>query len=254
MDIPHHMVRQAVNKITFNSQKTRNNALIPLRGTFALAFDDEIIDDIPTKRIKNNKPQTPMPDPYTEQETEAILEQFRLAGQCNREIMFYWYYVMAFYTGCRPSELLALQWKDIDIDNQIIHIEKGIVGGRLRKSTKTSQSRIVYMHPKVKVALEALKNYKNAEYIFTWDNGKRWANYNCCRRRFEKMSKLAKVRYRKAYNCRHTYATIMLMNGVNPAFASNQLGHSMVMLLRIYSKWINGKQSIEEMKKLESKL
>lgn len=253
-DISATMVRQAVNKFEFSSQKTRNNTLIPLRGTFELAFDDEVIDDLPTKRIKNNRQQIEQPDPYSMEETEAILTQFKLAGQGSREMMFYWYYVMAFYTGCRPSELIALKWSDIDSEYYTISISKGVVNGKLKNTTKTSQARIIYMHNRVKEAITALRAYKNSDDIFTWENGERWANYNPCRRRFEKMAKLAKVRYRRAYNCRHTYATIMLMNGVNPAFASNQLGHSMVMLLRIYSKWINGKQSIEEMKKLESKL
>ncbi len=34
-------------------------------------------------------------------------------------------------------------------------------------------------------------------------------------------------RYRDMYNMRHTYATFGLMNGVNPAFMAEQLGHSL---------------------------
>jgi len=41
------------------------------------------------------------------------------------------------------------------------------------------------------------------------------------------------------YNCRHTYATICLMSGLNPAFIAQQLGHSVQMLLSTYARWIN---------------
>lgn len=249
-DITPAMLRDAINQFEFNSQKTRNNTLIPLRGTFALAFDDEVIDDMPTKRIKNKKAQTAIPDPYTPAETEKILKAFYNVGQTSRdELVFYWFYVMAFFTGCRPSELLALQWDDIEKDS--FTVSKGVVQGKLNESTKTNHARIVYLNKRSSEAVEALKTLKTSDWLFTWEDGERWANYNPARRRFEKMAKLAKVRYRTAYNCRHTYATIMLMDGVNPAFAASQLGHILQMFLRVYAKWIHGERSQAELDKLK---
>lgn len=243
------MVRDTLNQFEFASQKTRNNSLIPLRGTFSLAFDDEVIDDMPTKRIKNKKSQTVPPDPYSRSETALILRQFEKAAINREETIFYWYYVMAFYTGCRPSELVALQWTDIEESS--ISVTKGVVQGKLRETTKTSKSRIVYLNKKSKEAIEELSQHKNSDWLFSWDSGERWANYNPARRRFEEMSKLAKVRYRTAYNCRHSYATTMLMDGVNVAFAADQLGHSIQMFLRVYSKWINDERSQIELEKLK---
>ncbi len=46
------------------------------------------------------------------------------------------------------------------------------------------------------------------------------------------------ARYRPPYNCHHTYATICVMSGMNPAFISQQLGHSVQMLLTTYARWI----------------
>ena len=31
------------------------------------------------------------------------------------EILYYWYYELAFWTGCRPSELIALKESDFDL-------------------------------------------------------------------------------------------------------------------------------------------
>jgi integrase len=47
------------------------------------------------------------------------------------------------------------------------------------------------------------------------------------------------IRARRPYNCRHTYATMCLMAGMNPAFIATQLGHSVQMLLSTYARWIN---------------
>lgn len=59
------------------------------------------------------------------------------------------------------------------------------------------------------------------------------------------------ARYRPPYNCRHTYATICLMSGMNPAFISQQLGHSVQMLLPTYARWINSSSDWSELEKLK---
>lgn len=45
---------------------------------------------------------------------------------------------------------------------------------------------------------------------------------------------------------------MMLMSGLNPAFVANQLGHSLPMLMKRYARWINNKQDILEMAKLNT--
>ena len=62
------------------------------------------------------------------------------------------------------------------------------------------------------------------------------------------------MRYRPPYNTRHTYATMMLMGGMTPAFCAKQLGHSVEMFLRTYAKWIDGGQNALEMKRFEEAL
>jgi integrase len=58
----------------------------------------------------------------------------------------------------------------------------------------------------------------------------------------------------KAESTRHTYATMMLMAGVTPAFCAKQLGHSVEMFLRTYAKWIDGGQNALEKGRLEAAL
>lgn len=62
------------------------------------------------------------------------------------------------------------------------------------------------------------------------------------------------IRARRPYNCRHTYATMCLMAGMNPAFIATQLGHSVQMLLSTYARWINSSIDWGELGRLENSL
>ena len=57
---------------------------------------------------------------------------------------------------------------------------------------------------------------------------------------------------RRAYSTRHTYATVALMAGVNPAYIARQLGHKDTsMLLKHYARWIDGGDKGAERSKLD---
>jgi hypothetical protein len=62
------------------------------------------------------------------------------------------------------------------------------------------------------------------------------------------------LRARRQYNCRHTYATMCPMSGMNPAFIATQLGHSVQILLSTYARWINASTDWGELGKLEKSL
>ena len=72
------------------------------------------------------------------------------------------------------------------------------------------------------------------------------------RLRMVEAMKSCMIRHRPAYNARHTYATMLLMDGVNPVFVADQLGHSLQMLIKRYAKWIHGDKNRIEMAKLNT--
>ena len=69
--------------------------------------------------------------------------------------------------------------------------------------------------------------------------------------RLQEAMRATGIRYRPAYNTRHTYATIMLMSGLNVAFVASQLGHSLPMMMKRYARWINNEKDLIEMSKLD---
>lgn len=85
--------------------------------------------------------------------------------------------------------------------------------------------------------------------------GKPWAYEQNARKRYwEPTIKALGIRYRRPYNPRHTYATVGLMAGVNPAYMAGQLGHGTDVFFKDYASWINSKQDMSEMDKIEGKL
>jgi integrase len=55
--------------------------------------------------------------------------------------------------------------------------------------------------------------------------------------------RLAGVRYRRPYQTRHTYASMMLTAGESPMWVAQQMGHrDWGMIRRIYGRWISDAQ------------
>jgi len=85
------------------------------------------------------------------------------------------------------------------------------------------------------------------------EDGEPYITEKAQRAAFTRALKKLGIRHRPQYNTRHTYATVCLMSGMNPAFVANQLGHSVQMLLNVYSRWVNSEADARELEKLNDK-
>lgn len=246
-------LREVIAEHEFPSTKNKNDALIPMRRVFALAVDYEVIDSNPGSRIKGDKNQTLPPDPFEQNEVELIIDHL-YKNHTYAEQVYPAYFEFAFFTGLRPQEMLALRWGDIDWRLNLVRVNKVRSQGEIRNSTKTNTARDVYLTDQALHALRVMKpiTYMSDSYIFMSpryrDQG--WATEKAPRVKFQETLRKLGLRYRRAYNTRHTYATYMLMKGVNPAFAAKQMGHSVMMFFQVYSRWIDGAASEAEMAKL----
>ena len=224
------------------SGKTINNHLIVLRGVFDVAMKDGLIAKDPTAGIENLKHQSPPPDPFDGRERQRILAYM--------EAMFpdrvFNYFVLAFDTGLRPSEQIVLSWPDIDWARRKAKISKARVVGE-EKGTKTNTVREVDLSDAALAALERQKAHtfmKRPEgpVFENPETGKPWHDLQVQRRRYFVPTLTAlKIRHRDMYQTRHTFATLLLMGGVNPTYISKQLGHANTgMLFKVYGTWIEG--------------
>lgn len=235
--------------------KTRNNKVSPLRQALVLALRDGALRSNPLDGLEAAKHQKPPPDPFSRDEAEAILADMH-ERQDQRVAL---YFQLKFFTGMRTSESLALRWESIDWRRQQMVVREGIVLGEHVDRTKTHAARHVQLNSRALAALKAMKAHTfllPAGWVFVDPRtGQRWADDEAPRELYWRPTlKRLGIRYRSPYETRHTYATMMLMAGVTPAFGARQLGHSVEQFLRTYSKWIDGGQNAVEMGKVEAAL
>ncbi len=235
------MVQQGLNKI---SPKTMRNRLSLLKMVLEEAINDGLITYNPLdgislqKQINRTTTETDYEvEPLTEDEKNLIINFSD--GQAKNLIQF------NLWAGLRISELIALKWCDIDFDNGIINIQRAKVEGK-EKTTKTKAGiRKIIMLPKAREALLAQRLFTESEvYVFHNSNtNKPWSHSSKVAEMWKRVLSTASVKYRNAYQMRHTYASTLLSNGENVFWLATQMGHENTeMIFKHYGKWIPQKQ------------
>jgi integrase len=222
-------------------RKTVRNRLSPLRIAMDAALADELITQNPLRGLKIRKRRTEqsasrIPDPFNADERNAILDA--LSGQ-SRNLVEFW-----FWSGLRTSELLGSNWSDINFSKSEIRIERRLTEAmdEPEEGTKTSAGkRIVKLLAPAKAVLEAQRAYTgDHKEVFQNPHGERWTGDKQLRDMlWVPTLKKAAVKYRSPYQCRHTFASMMLQAGELLLWVSAQLGHTdPSFTLRTYTRWI----------------
>lgn len=251
--VKHSQVLKALADRPDLSGKTVNNYTSVLREAYELAVKDGLVKTSPVEGVDSAKWQKEPPDPFNAEEREKIiaLMQKRWPGHVANMVEFW------FWTGLRTGEILGLQWSSVDLKAGHVVIREAKVRGE-QKDTKTSVARTVILNSRAREAIKrqrALSQVSGGSVFLDPRTGKAWEKEQPFRQNFWSHAlKALEIRYRRAYNMRHTYATAMLMAGMTPAFCARQLGHSKQVFFTTYSKWIDGERDELEMSRLEATL
>jgi integrase len=235
------VIREWASKLKVSNKRIAN-LLSPLRIALAEAVEDELLESNPLHEWGYVRKEAPKADsdvdPFSVEEQSAILEA--VVGQGKNFIQF------AFWSGLRTSELVALEWGDIDWHRGEVHITRAETqAADAPEDTKTaSGKRAVKLLPKALKALEAQKEHTllhtSGRVFLNPRTGEPWAGDQPIRKTlWTHALKKAKVRYRRPYQTRHTYASMMLSAGEHPMWVAKQMGHTdWTMIARIYGKWL----------------
>ena len=154
-------------------------------------------------------------------------------------------YVVAALTGARRGELLALQWKDLDLKRGTMRVHQTLSelsGKHALGDTKTDRSRRTVALPSQAVA--ALKAHRKAMlkeghikgpvFCDTKGGWLRWSNV--IRRSFRPLLEAAGAPTIRFHDLRHGLATYLLETDTHPKKVAELLGHSSTRTtLDIYS-------------------
>jgi integrase len=177
--------------------------------------------------------------------------------EAARDTRYYALFHTALFTGMRRSELLALQWRDIDLHqisvNRSLHqLRDGSYVFTQPKSVKSrrtialSPSSVLTLseHKEEQAGIRAMLGLpmRDDDLVFATHDGKP-LRPNTVSRAWTALAAHAGLKVIRLHDARHTHASLMLKQGVHPKIVQERLGHSSIQVtLDTYSHVAPGLQ------------
>lgn len=214
------------------SNRRVNAVMKPLRQILNEAADRFEFNSA-FRNIKPLKMKRSDVQPFTLEEVELILNTAR-ADYRN-------YFNVRFFTGMRTGEAHGLKWKYVDFERRLILVRESIVLNEEDELKTDGSVRDIHMSQVVYDALKA--QHQGARgisgYVFCNQAGQPINNQNFLNRVWNPLLRHLGLEHRRAYQMRHTAATLWLASGEAPEWIARQLGHtSTEMLFRVYSRYV----------------
>jgi integrase len=149
-------------------------------------------------------------------------------------------YVLAVTTGMRQGELLALHWKNVDLEAGTVsvrHTLRFVRGEPVLSPPKSAKGRRLIDLPAL--AVTALWEHKRqmlsegfagVPWVFCNSVGNPIHRNNLVRRSFKPILKRAGLPNIRFHDLRHTAATLLLAEGVHPKIVQERLGHAQISI------------------------
>ncbi|MFA5780106.1 MAG: tyrosine-type recombinase/integrase [Elusimicrobiota bacterium] len=219
---PIHIEEYINNRIKAKKKhSTINREFTVLKAMFNKAIHWGYISQNPAKNIKK------LPDTTKKLPRFLTIDEIKMVlAECSS-----WLYnivVCLILTGMRVGELINLTWNDINFKQQRIHIQS-----KDGWTPKTYEIRTIPMHPMVIDILKKLP--KNTKYVFTSPEGHKLIGGNLQKRYFKKITNKLGLKDATIHTLRHTFASHLVMKGVDILTVSKLLGHSDIKTTMIYS-------------------
>ena len=218
------------------AEKTIKHHYKILSIIFNYAERQEIIEKNPMRKVEPPKVTKKSVDALTQEEAAAFLKA--LEG-CEFDFRCLLHTLITI--GLRRGECLGLQWRDIDFDNMIIHVE--------RAATYTETSGIVVSAPKTETSIRAVPMMSSAaallqqlkqqtarqysdtiiDYAFLFGSPTdmfKPRNPHAVTRRLKRFIKNNGLPDVSPHDLRHTCASLMLSSGADIKSVQEILGHA----------------------------
>lgn len=217
-----HIVEQLQVDLIKQGKKpaTINRYLACIKHMFTKAVEWDMVEEEVLKRIRRVK--------FLKEENRRLRyltegEIQRLLSCCDKHLFPIVF--TALNTGMRKDEILSLKWDNVDLKNGYIHVEK----------SKNSDRRDIPMNEQLLALFRKLFTERklNTDYVFV--NPETNTRYYDIKRSFKYALKKAKITDFKFHDLRHTFASHLVMNGVDLTTVKELLGHKEIKMTLRYS-------------------
>lgn len=239
----HNVTTSLIRKYLYFIKENRNlcqssisKIIAIIKSFFNYLETEEIIAKNPTRIIRVPKKVSKAPKVISKYEIEMLLNSIKFSpARCRKSYIRDKLLIsMLYYTGIRRSELLSLNWQDINLGKNFLTIRSG----------KGKKDRIIPLHKNLTELLDKYLDLRlplKCNALFTGESG----NKRLCKCSFTnilkmhlKIAGLANKGY-SAHSFRHSFATNLIENGIDVFKVQKLLGHSCLDTTRIYVNFNN---------------
>lgn len=227
-----------IELLTEYSRSTVKTILSCLRSSLRWAVANRryiLVNPMDNVKLPPNRTAIKKPKIFTPDDITKIFEKFSYGDQLHMPC------ILAYYTGMRLGECLALTWDNVDMTRKTINVVNNvydkngspkIISTKTVSSTRTISFGIKLYNEFKKQELWQAKNrlkygsqYKVTDFVCTLENGRIMTSNNAhyfgswCRE---------KLGHGSFHSFRHTHASMLLEHGLPLDYVSKRLGHSSI--------------------------
>jgi integrase len=255
-DLYSELSKDGMNK---NGGKLSGKTILEVHRLIHTILDQAVMEGLvpfnAADRVNPPKREKVEPVYYQPEDVSLILSALDGEGEQWRVLVLF-----LLTSGCRRGEALGLKWEDVSYEFNRVHICRNVLytkeKGVYIDTPKTEKSkRYINLPPdmmeelrrhKARQAEERIRlglYYKNQDFVFTQENGS--PLHPCSVTSWmTKFSKRHNLPHLNAHGFRHTMASMLIYNGVDPVTVSHRLGHEQVSTTtNIYSHMIADAES-----------
>lgn len=203
------------------SAKTINNHLTVLRRCLNSAIDWGELQRLPRVQLLKTKPSA------FQFLTKIQVEQLIAAAPVG---LWRAMIVTALRTGLRFSELVGLEWTDINWEAGVLCVQRSNVRGNI-DAPKNNRIRYVPLIPEVIAELKMLPT--NSSRVFSFDG--RVVSYNTAWEHLKKICEASGLPHTSWHDLRHTFASQLAAAGAPIRAVQDLMGHSTIEMTMRYS-------------------
>ena len=240
-------IQQFINDLLVNGRNMRNGKPLSrktavhhlsfISDVMGYAVKMDVISDNPCRKVTIPKGEAKEKDIYSIEELKQLLTLLS-----SEPLKYRLFFTLVLYTGFRRSEMLGLEWKDIDWSNQIISVRRTSnytsERGTYTDTTKTRRSKRSQRYPKQ--IFDLLASFKAEQDAEKTRLGTKWNDHD---RLFTKWNgdpmnngtpylwlkefcERNNMRFCDIHSFRHAHASLLINAGVDVASVSADLGHT----------------------------
>jgi len=194
----------------------RNRHLTMLKALFNKGIQWGLVGQNPCRSISRLREPGPRTRFLNHEEIQKLVES------ASKE--FHPVLITALHTGMRRGEILNLKWNDVDLENRIVTVQ----------DSKSGKKRMIPMDDTLYETLRILPSRFQRGYVFPSSVNRGKPRYDF-KRQFHNALENAEIEDLRFHDLRHTFASHLVMAGVDIKTVQELLGHATLTMTMRYT-------------------